>query len=192
MNDLIEIRWHGRGGQGVKTIALLFGEAILKQGKFTQAFPEYGPERRGAPVQAFNRISTQPINIHCQVSEPDIVVVLDPTLLHSPEVTRGLEKAKKMLINTTQSVNEVRRNLPEQPQALYVLDASQIARETLGQDIPNTPLMGGLAKISHLIDLKELLAEVKNQLEEKFRSKKSLIEKNLEAIRRGYQEVSSE
>lgn len=192
MSKLTEIRWHGRGGQGAKTAALLFGEALLGQGKYIQAFPEYGPERMGAPVQSYNRISDQPITIHCGVTSPQVVVVLDPTLMDTVDVTSGLPEDGTIIINTDQPASKFRQKLGLKSQRVYIVDASRIAMETIGRNIPNTPMMGALVRVTGLVDLEEMLEDTKKKLEKKFRSKPEVIEGNLMAIRRAYDEVKSD
>jgi pyruvate ferredoxin oxidoreductase gamma subunit len=191
MAKLTEIRWHGRGGQGAKTAALLFGDAVLGQGQYMQAFPEYGPERMGAPVQSYNRISEEPITLHCGVTSPQIVVVLDPTLIGTIDVTSGLPADGTIIINTGQSPDEFRSKLNLNGQKLYTVDASKIAKETIGRDIPNTPMMGALVKVSGLLKFDAMLEDTKHKLEKKFASKPEVIEGNLNAIRRAYDEVKS-
>ncbi|MCL6518258.1 MAG: 2-oxoacid:acceptor oxidoreductase family protein [Armatimonadota bacterium] len=190
MSKLTEIRWHGRGGQGAKTAALLFGEAVLGQGKYMQAFPEYGPERMGAPVQSFNRISDQPITLHCHVTSPDIVVVLDPTLIGNIDVTQGLPENGIILINSSLPASKFREMLKLNGQKVYTVDASKIARETIGRDIPNTPMMGALVKVTGLLDFEEMLKDTRKKLEKKFRSRPEIIEGNIKAIQRAYDEVT--
>ncbi|MCL6629636.1 MAG: 2-oxoacid:acceptor oxidoreductase family protein [Armatimonadetes bacterium] len=192
MAKLTEIRWHGRGGQGAKTAALLFGEALLGQGKYIQAFPEYGPERMGAPVQSYNRISDQPITIHCGVTSPQVVVVLDPTLMDKVDVTSGLPEDGTIIINTDQPASKFRQKLGLNSQRVHTVDASRIAMETIGRNIPNTPMMGALVRVTGLVDLEEMLEDTKKKLEKKFRSKPEVIEGNLMAIRRAYDEVKSD
>jgi pyruvate ferredoxin oxidoreductase gamma subunit len=192
MAKLTEIRWHGRGGQGAKTAALLFGEAALSEGKYIQAFPEYGPERTGAPVQSFNRVSEEPISIHCHVKSPQVVVVLDPTLIGPVDVTAGLPDDGVIIINTAQPASEVRKRLKSNGQKVYTLDASKIARETIGRDIPNTPMLGALVRVTGLLTYETLLDDTKKKLEKKFRNKPEVIDGNLKAIERAYHEVKSE
>ena len=191
MAKLTEIRWHGRGGQGAKTAALLFGEAVLGQGKYMQAFPEYGPERMGAPVQSFNRISDAPITLHCHVTNPQVVVVLDPTLIGTVDITQGLPDDGIIIVNTDQPAAKFRERLHLNGQKLFTVDASQIARETIGRDIPNTPMMGALVKATELLDFKEMVTDTKSKLEKKFRSKPEVVEGNLKAIQRAYDEVKA-
>lgn len=192
MAKLTEIRWHGRGGQGAKTAALLFGEAVLGQGKHMQAFPEYGPERMGAPVQSYNRISDEAITLHCGVTSPQIVVVLDPTLIGAVDITAGLPADGIMIINTNESAAKYREKLNLKSQTVYTIDASKIAEETIGRNIPNTPMMGALAKATGLLDFEEMITDTKKKLEKKFKSKPEVIEGNLKAIRRAYDELKSD
>lgn len=192
MKDLVEIRWHGRGGQGAKTAALLFADAALAQGKYVQAFPEYGPERMGAPVAAFDRMSSKPILLHSGIENPDIVVVLDPTLMDSVDVTDGIPEGGAILINTDSDPSIVRksRGIPSSIK-VFTVDASAISKETIKRDIPNTPMLGALIKATGIIDFKEMVEDTKKKLEKKFRTKPEVIEGNIKAIERAYNEVKS-
>ncbi len=192
MDNSVEIRWHGRGGQGAKTAALLLGEAALSLGKNIQAFPEYGPERMGAPVASFNRISSAPINLHCSITNPDIVVVLDPTLMDTVDVTAGLPADGKIIVNTLQCPADVRKRLKLKGAKVYTVDASGISLATIGREIPNTPMMGALAKVSALLDFDSMLKDTEEKLKKKFASKPEIVKGNLEAIRRAYAEVRGE
>lgn len=192
MAKLTEIRWHGRGGQGAKTAALLFGEAVLGQGKHMQAFPEYGPERMGAPVQSYNRISDEPITLHCGVTSPQVVVVLDPTLIGTIDVVQGLPADGTIIINTNEPASKYREMLRLDGQKLFTVDASNIAQETIGRNIPNTPMMGALCKATGLLDFKVMLTDTKQKLEKKFRTKPEVIDGNLKAIQRAYDEVKAD
>ncbi|MEN6373009.1 MAG: 2-oxoacid:acceptor oxidoreductase family protein [Armatimonadota bacterium] len=192
MAKLTEIRWHGRGGQGAKTVALLLGDAALSEGKYIQAFPEYGPERTGAPVQSFNRISNEPITIHCHAKNPNVVVVLDPTLIGPVDVTAGLAPDGIVIVNTGLTAAEMKKKLNLDGRKLYTLDASTIAKETIGRDIPNTPMLGALAKVTGLIKHETLVEDTKKKLEKKFRNKPEVIGGNLKAIERAYNEVQSD
>jgi pyruvate ferredoxin oxidoreductase gamma subunit len=191
VKQMVEIRWHGRGGQGAKTAALLFGEAALATGKYIQAFPEYGPERMGAPVQSFDRLSDSPITIHCGVTNPNFVVVLDPTLMDCIPVTEGLSKEGKIIVNTSFSAKETAEKLGIDPKQVFVVDASKISRETIGMDIPNTPMFGALVKVIGNLDINGVLADTKHKLELKFRHKPQVIEGNLSSIQRAFNEVKS-
>ena len=139
MNNLIEIRWHGRGGQGAKTASLLLADAAFNTGKYIQGFPEYGPERMGAPITAYNRISDKPITIHSNIYEPDYVVVVDDTLLESVPVTAGLKKEGAIVINTTKSPEYLKEKLNGYDGNIYTIDARKVSEETLGKYFPNTP-----------------------------------------------------
>lgn len=190
MKDLIEIRWHGRGGQGAKTAALLFGDAALASGKYIQAFPEYGPERMGAPVASFNRLSSKPILLHSGVTNPDVVIVLDPTLIESVNVTEGMPDTGTIIVNTNKSPQEIRQELGLKGNIkVFTVDASTISKETIGKEIPNTPMLGALIKATGLLNFKEMLEDTKGKLEKKFKSKPEIIEGNLKAIERAYNEV---
>ncbi len=192
MEKIFEIRWHGRGGQGAKTAALLFGDACLSTGKYIQAFPEYGPERMGAPVASFNRISSSPIRIHSGIENPDVVVVLDFTLIDQINVCEGLsEKDGILLVNTPLSPDMVKEKIGFSGR-IYTVDASRIAIETIGRDIPNTPMMGALVKVTGILTLEELLHDTRKKLEVKFRNRPEVIEGNLKAIERAYNEVKGD
>lgn len=190
MADVLEIRWHGRGGQGAKTAALLFGEAALDTGKFIQAFPEYGPERTGAPVTAFNRLSDEPIYSHSGIKTPDIVVVLDSSLIEPARVVEGLKDNGILLINTTETPEELRKrlNLPSTIK-VYTVEASKIALETIGRDVPNTPMLGALVRVTGILQLEPMLEAIKEKLEVKFRGRTKLVDDNLKSIMRAYDEV---
>lgn len=185
----LEIRWHGRGGQGAKTAALLFADAAVETGKYIQAFPEYGPERMGAPVFAFNRLSDKPILQHCGIKNPNIVVVLDPTLMETIDVTEGLSDDGIILVNTQKTAQEIKRQLKIRKEKVYVVDASNIAKEIFKRNIPNTPMLGALIKVSKLLEFEPMLESVRNRLEHKFPNNPDVVEGNIEAIRRAYEEV---
>ncbi len=190
MKEIFEIRWHGRGGQGAKTATLLFGEAALATGKYIQAFPEYGPERMGAPVQSFNRISSRPIRIHSNIEKPDVVIVLDFSLMEQVDVTAGLNQASGvLLVNTKASPQAVREKLGFAGK-VYTVDASGIAIETIGSNIPNTPMMGALVRVVPMLTLADLLEDTRKKLSVKFRNRPEVIEGNLKAIERAYDEVA--
>jgi pyruvate ferredoxin oxidoreductase gamma subunit len=189
---MIEVRWHGRGGQGAKTAALLFAEAVLATGKYIQAFPEYGPERMGAPVQSFNRISEDPITIHSGVTNPDYVVVLDPSLIESVPVADGIRENGKVIVNTSFSSSEIAQKLNViAASQVFVVNASRVAVETIGRDIPNTPMLGALVKVIGTLDINGVLEDTKVKLMAKFRHKPEVIEGNLASIKRAFDEVKS-
>ena len=192
MNDLVEIRWHGRGGQGAKTAALLLADAALASGKYVQAFPEYGPERMGAPVASFDRLSAKPILLHSGVTSPHIVIVLDPTLVDSIDVTEGVPQDGVIIVNTEKSPSDIKKALGITGSIkVFTVDASRISTETIGRDIPNTPMLGALVKATAILDFKEMLEDMKKKLEKKFRTKPEVIEGNIKAIERAYNEVKS-
>jgi len=150
MNNLIEIRWHGRGGQGAKTASLLLADAAFNTGKYIQGFPEYGPERMGAPITAYNRISDKPITIHSNIYEPDYVVVVDDTLLESVPVTAGLKKEGAIVINTTKSPEYLKEKLNGYDGNIYTIDARKVSEETLGKYFPNTPMLAAIEKMTEI------------------------------------------
>ena len=191
-SNLMEIRYHGRGGQGAKTVALLFGEAALATGKYVQAFPEYGPERMGAPVQSFNRLSDEPITLHCAVTSPDVVVVLDPTLMETVNVTEGLGENGSIIVNTNLSPGEMRKELGLENGKVFTVDASKIAQETIGLNIPNTPMMGALVKVVGFLELDGVLEDTRKKLQKKFARKPEVIDGNIESIKKAYHEVKGE
>ena len=189
--DIVEIRWHGRGGQGAKTAALLFADAALSEGKYIQAFPEYGPERMGAPVQSFDRISDEPITLHCAISNPKYVVVLDPTLMASVDVLAGVPDDGMIIINTSKSPDEIKPLLKNKKVKIFTVDASKIAKETIGRDIPNTPMLGAMAAATGLLNYERLLIDLEQKLSKKFASKKEIVAGNLNAVKRAHEEVKS-
>lgn len=192
VSTTLEIRWHGRGGQGAKTAALLFGEAAMSLGKYIQAFPEYGPERMGAPVASFNRLSDFPITLHCGITNPSIVLVLDPTLMDSVDVTAGLPKDGKLVVNSILAPQEIRKKLNFNEGKIFTVDASKISTETIGREIPNTPMLGALIKVSGFLKIEDVLNDLENKLKKKFASKPEIIAGNLAAVKRAYQEVVGE
>jgi pyruvate ferredoxin oxidoreductase gamma subunit len=189
--EIVEIRWHGRGGQGAKTAALLFADAALSEGKNIQAFPEYGPERMGAPVQSFNRLSDKPITLHCGITNPRYVAVLDPTLMSSVNVTAGMPEDGKIVVNTAKSPAEIKKELGIKGIKVYTIDASKISQETIGRDIPNTPMIGAMVAATGLLNLDRLLKDMEQKLKKKFASKPEVIQGNLAAVKRAYEEVKS-
>ncbi|MEM1994388.1 MAG: pyruvate ferredoxin oxidoreductase subunit gamma [Nitrososphaerales archaeon] len=179
---LIEIRWHGRGGQGAVTAAELFAHAAINQGWYAQASPSFGPERRGAPVMAYNRLDNVPIGIRSEVYEPDVVVVIDPSLLKMVNVLEGLKENGTLIINTRKTINDIRGELGLNYR-IAVIDAKKIALETLGVPIVNTTMLGAVTRVIGLVDLEFILDAVK----ERFSAKAS--EMNAKAVTRGFNEV---
>ncbi|MFH1760988.1 MAG: 2-oxoacid:acceptor oxidoreductase family protein [bacterium] len=191
-DKILEIRWHGRGGQGAKTAALLFADAAMALGKYIQAFPEYGPERMGAPVQSFNRLSDDQITLHCSITDPQIVIVLDPTLIGKVEVTKGLPEDGIMIINTSKTPSEIRKDLGLKGAKVFTIDASMISKQTIGRDIPNTPMLGALVKVSGILDFDKMLKDTEKKLQKKFAHKPEVIKGNIEAIKKAYEEAKAE
>ncbi len=186
MKDLIEVRWHGRGGQGAKSAAQFLAEAALDAGKFIQAFPEYGPERAGAPIRTYTRISAKPINLHCSVANPEYVVVIDPTLT-TPEVVEGLTEQGALLVNTTESADSVRRKTGFKKGKIATVDATQISLDTLGRPMPNMPMLGALLKVAPLVELDVLYEKIKAKFLKKIGEEKT--NANIAGIKRAYKEV---
>lgn len=187
MEDILEIRWHGRGGQGAKTAAQLLAEAAMDSGDYIQAFPEYGPERAGAPIKAFTRISEKPIKIHSGVKSPDIVVVIDPTLLESMDVTEGIKNGL-LLVNTKESSERIREKLDFKDGKIGTVDATWIALDTLGLPMPNLPMLGALLKVNPLVDLNVLKKKIRKKFTKKIGKKKT--DANVKGVKRAHEEVS--
>ena len=188
-NGLIEIRWHGRGGQGAKTASLLLADAAFNTGKYIQGFPEYGPERMGAPITAYNRISDNPIRIHSNIYEPDYVVVVDDTLLESVDVTAGLKESGAIVINTTKDIAELNKLLNGYKGKIYTIDARKVSMETLGRYFPNTPMLAAIVKVSSIMNDEEFLSDMEGSFKHKFAKKPEVIEGNMKALRMALQEV---
>lgn len=188
MSNLVEIRWHARGGQGAKTASGLLAESAMSAGKFVQGFPEYGPERMGAPILAFNRIGDEPITIHSNVEEPDVVMVLDPSLIGPVDVTEGLKDNGILLVNTPLKPADVKQKIGKDVK-VATLDASAISLDTIGRDIPNTPMMGALLKLVDILPFEDFLERVKEDLTKKFHGRMNIVEGNLNAMRRAHEEV---
>ena len=186
---MTEIRWHARGGQGAKTAATLIAAVALEEGKFSQGFPDYGPEREGAPIRGYTRISDSPVRVHSAIYHPDIVVVLDASLLESVDVTEGLKEGGVVLLNSSKDPAAIRGQLGLKGGKVYTVDASQIAIDEIGRPIPNTPMMGALVKIMPILKIETILADV----EKKFKSKGDrIVQGNSRAIRRAFEEVKEE
>ena len=189
MNDLIEIRWHGRGGQGAKTASLLLADAAFNTGKYIQGFPEYGPERMGAPITAYNRISSSPITIHSNIYEPDYVVVVDDTLLESVNVTAGLKKDGAIIINTTKDADYLKSHLNGYEGNVYSIDARKVSMEALGQYFPNTPMLAAIVKVSGIMSDEDFLNDMIGSFKHKFAKKPEVIDGNMKALELALKEV---
>ena len=190
MKNLIEIRWHGRGGQGAKTASLLLADAAFNTGKYIQGFPEYGPERMGAPITAYNRISDTPITIHSNIYEPDYVVVVDDTLLTSVPVTAGLKKEGAIVINTTKTPEQLKELLKGYEGAVYTIDARKVSEEALGKYFPNTPMLAAIVKVAGVMTDEELLEDMKTSFKHKFAKKPEVIDGNMKALEFALKEVT--
>lgn len=189
IKEMVEIRWHGRGGQGAKMACMLLADVAGLQGKFVQGFPEYGPERMGAPITAYNRISEKRCTIHSNIYYPDYVVVVDETLLDSVDVTRGLKKDGAIIINTPFSPEEMRPRLPEWPGRVFTIDARRISEEHLGINFPNTPMLAATVKVSGVVETERFLIDIEDSFKEKFASKPHVIAGNMETLIKSMQEV---
>lgn len=189
MDSLIEIRWHGRGGQGAKTASLLLADAAFNTGKYIQGFPEYGPERMGAPITAYNRISNSQINIHSNIYEPDYVVVVDDTLLESVDVTAGLKETGAIVINTTKSAKQLKSVLNNYKGEIYTIDARKVSMEALGRYFPNIPMLAAIVKVSKVMTEEELLNDMEGSFKHKFAKKPEVIEGNMKSLKFALQEV---
>ena len=189
MSDLIEIRWHGRGGQGAKTASLLLADAAFNTGKYIQGFPEYGPERMGAPITAYNRISDSPITVHSNIYEPDFVVVVDDTLLESVDVTAGLKPDGAIIINSTKDGEELRKHLKGYTGDVYRIDARKVSMETLGKYFPNTPMLAAIVKVSGIMSDEDFVKDMEGSFKHKFAKKPEVIDGNMKAIELALKEV---
>lgn len=186
-SKMTEIRWHGRGGQGAKTAAQLVAQVALEEGKFSQGFPEYGPERMGAPIRGFTRVSDQAIRLHCAIERPDVVVVLDDTMISMPAITEGIDDNTIFVINTTMTPAEMREKLGNVAGTVYCVDATTISIDELGRPMPNTPMVGALVKATGCISLDALKADIESRFMKKFGER--IVRGNIGAIQRAYEEV---
>lgn len=189
VKNTVEIRWHGRGGQGAKSAALMLADAAFMTGKHVQGFPEYGPERMGAPITAYNRISEKPIRVHSNIYDPDYVVVVDETLLENVDVTAGLNPEGAIVVNTTKSPEEIKPHLKGYEGAVYTLDARAISEECLGRYFPNSPMLAAIAAISKVMTKEDFFREMEGSYRHKFAKKPEVVEGNLKALRMAYEEV---
>jgi 2-oxoacid:acceptor oxidoreductase gamma subunit (pyruvate/2-ketoisovalerate family) len=187
LKKILEVRWHGRGGQGAWTASELLARAAIAEGKYIQSFPEFGPERMGAPVTAFTRISNEPIRIHCAVYSPDVVAVLDPTLLKTVSVADGLDQdAGSIIVNTKESPTEMRKMLKSNAGKVWTIEASEISMKILGMPITNTAMLGAVARITGIVSLET----IERMINERFRA--DVATKNFAVVKEAYQGVISE
>ena len=189
MKDIVEIRWHGRGGQGAKTASLLLADAAFNTGKYVQGFPEYGPERMGAPITAYNRISSERSTVHSNIYEPDYVVVVDESLLSAVDVTAGLKKEGAIVINSGKPPAELRPLLKGYEGRVCTIDAGKISEEELGKNFPNTPMLAAIVKVSGVVNAEEFVQDMEASFKHKFASKPQVIEGNMRALKRSMEEV---
>ncbi len=192
MSQGLEIRWHGRGGQGAKTAALLLADVAFKTGAFVQGFPEYGPERMGAPITAYNRISREEIRVHSNIYTPDLVVVVDETLLHSVDVTAGLKEEGAIIINTPGTREDVIPLLNGYKGRVYTVDARKISVETLGKNFPNSPMLAAAVAVSGVMDKEAFIREMRTSYEHKFAKKPEVIEGNMKALTMTFEALSDQ
>ncbi len=188
-NRTVEIRWHGRGGQGAKTACLLLADVAFNSGKFVQGFPEYGPERMGAPITAYNRIADSRCAVHSNIYEPDYVVVVDETLLDAVDVTKGLKNGG-VIVNTDKPADEIRKHLKGYKGPVYTIDARRISEETLGKNFPNTPMLAAVVKVSGVVEEKAFMRDMEESFRHKFASKPQVIEGNMNALKKAMEEVT--
>ncbi len=186
MSNGFEIRWHGRGGQGAKTAALLLADVAFKTGKYVQGFPEYGPERMGAPITAYNRISDQPIRVHSNIYTPDLVVVVDETLLHSVDVTDGLKEDGAVIINSSKEPEQLRSMLNGYQGKVYTVDARKISVEALGRYFPNSPMLAAAVAVGSIMEHDAFISEMRNSYQHKFAKKPEVIDGNMLALQLTY------
>ncbi len=189
MKNTLEIRWHGRGGQGAKTAALLLADVCFKNGKHVQGFPEYGPERMGAPITAYDRISDHELRVHSNIYDPDFVVVVDETLLESIDVTAGLNPKGAIIVNTTRSKDEVAKELNGYSGKIYTLDARKISEEALGKYFPNSPMLAAVVAVTKVIDRDTFLVQMRDSYKAKFAKKPEVIDGNMKALEMAYDAI---
>jgi pyruvate ferredoxin oxidoreductase gamma subunit len=187
MSSITEIRWHGRGGQGVVTAGELLAEAAMEEGKYFQAFPDYGPERMGAPIKSFTRISDAPLHIRCQIQEPHVVMVLDGSVMAVVDVTEGLRPGGVVLINTSGSPSQMRQRLNLTGGQVVTIDATRIALDTIGRNIPNTPMLGALVRATKLVQMDSIIELIEHRFGAKF--PRSVVEANVKAVNRAFEEA---
>lgn len=189
VKDTIEIRWHGRGGQGAKTAALLLADVAFKTGKYVQGFPEYGPERMGAPITAYNRISDEKITVHSNIYDPDYVVVVDEGLLDSIDVTAGLNPEGAIVVNSAKPASEIIPKLHGYTGKVYTVDAHKISVAALGKYFPNSPMLAAIVAVSKVMDKEQFLTEMEGSYKHKFSKKPEVIDGNMKALRMTLEEV---
>ena len=188
-STMTEIRWHGRGGQGAKTACLLLADAAFASGKYVQGFPEYGPERMGAPITAYNRISDEPCTIHSNIYKPNYVVVVDESLLSSVDVTAGLDPEGAIVVNTSQAPEAIRPLLRGYPGRVYTIDARTLSEKYLGGYFPNTPMLAAIVQVSRVLDTGRFIADMEASFRHKFATKPQVIQGNMNCLIQSMKEV---
>ena len=189
--DMVEIRWHGRGGQGAKTACLLLADAAFSSGKYVQGFPEYGPERSGAPITAYNRISTERCGIHSNIYEPDYVVVVDEGLISCVDVTAGLKESGAIIINSSRSPEELRPLLKGYKGRVCTIDARKVSEETLGRYFPNSPMLAAAVKVSGVLEKDQFMGDMEESFHHKFANKPQVVAGNMAALAMAWEEVQA-
>lgn len=192
MNKITEIRWHGRGGQGAKTACLLLADVAFTAGKFVQGFPEYGPERMGAPITAYNRISDERCTVHSNIYTPDFVVVVDESLLESVDVTSGLKDTGAIVVNTPKEPAGIREVLRGYKGAVYTIDARSVSEKHLGHYFPNTPMLAAIVKVSGVLDEDQFVKDMEDSFRHKFASKPQVIEGNMNCLKESLKAVKED
>ena len=190
MSNVVEIRWHARGGQGAKTASELLADTAFMAGKYVQGFPEYGPERMGAPITAYNRIADAKIRVHSNIYEPDFVVVLDETLIESVDCTAGLKESGAIIVNTSKSPDEIKSGLGGYKGKVCTIDARGISEDCIGRYFPNTPMLAAIVKVSGVVDEDTFIKDMETSLKHKFEDKPQVIEGNMKAFKRAVSEVN--
>jgi len=188
-NNMVEFRWHGRGGQGAKTACLFLAEAAFNSGKDVQGFPEYGPERMGAPITAYNRIADSHCKVHSNIYDPDYVVVVDETLLKTVNVTKGLKDNGALIINTHRTAEDIKKELDgKYTGKICTVDAKKISTEALGKNFPNTPMLAAAVKVSGVIETEQFIQDMEESFKKKFPTKPQLVEGNMNALKKTLEE----
>ena len=189
MKDMVEIRWHGRGGQGAKTACMLLADAAFTAGKYVQGFPEYGPERMGAPITAYNRISEERCGIHSNIYEPDYVVVVDETLLEAVDVTKGLNPEGAIVINSEKKPEELKPLLGGYSGKVYTVEARRISEECLGKYYPNTPMLAAIVQVSRVLEPDRFVADMETSCKHKLATKPQVVAGNMKCLKEAMKEV---
>lgn len=181
-----EIKVIGRGGQGGKTAAEIIAKINLNKGKFIQSFPEYGAERQGAPVFAYARIDEKPIRLYCNIKNPDIIIIIDPTLIKN-DMIEGIKEDSILIANTPHTPDEIRQKLNLSSQKIYTIDATAISIKYLGKNIPNTPILGAFAKATDIFTVKDIEEEIRHKFEKKIGPE--MTQKNIDSIKEAFEGV---